>query len=58
MPCYFFSKFNYVKTIRMLATGCDYLILFLDCDDEGEKICFEVIDIVKDVVKSSARVFR
>lgn len=45
------------KTLEREVRGCQGLIIWTDCDREGENIGFEIIEVCK-AVKSNLRVFR
>ncbi|CAN7994772.1 unnamed protein product [Ixodes hexagonus] len=47
-------KLQIPRFLEKEGQGCDYLVLWLDCDKEGENICFEVVNIVKPVLKRPA----
>uniref|UniRef100_A0A7N0TSD1 DNA topoisomerase n=1 Tax=Kalanchoe fedtschenkoi TaxID=63787 RepID=A0A7N0TSD1_KALFE len=48
-------KAHIPRHLSQEARGCSHLVLWLDCDREGENICFEVIECTEFVVHDTRR---
>jgi len=52
------AKMRMPAHFKKEARGCQHLVLWLDCDREGENICFEVIDSIEDSLSGPKGIWR
>ncbi|KAH8096440.1 DNA topoisomerase type I [Aureococcus anophagefferens] len=52
------SNGSVLRNLRETAKDCDALVLFLDCDREGEAIAFQVMDVTQSELRPGATVHR
>lgn len=48
------EKLQMPRFLQQEGKGVDYIVLWLDCDKEGENICFEVLDCVRPVMNKKS----
>ncbi|CAD7932982.1 unnamed protein product [Amoebophrya sp. A120] len=51
-------KMRVPEHLQDLAKDCEYLALWLDCDREGENICYEVISIIREHFPTDQNIYR
>eukprot|EP00189_Rhodosorus_marinus_P007292 CAMPEP_0184752286 /NCGR_PEP_ID=MMETSP0315-20130426/43496_1 /TAXON_ID=101924 /ORGANISM="Rhodosorus marinus, Strain UTEX LB 2760" /LENGTH=1224 /DNA_ID=CAMNT_0027231605 /DNA_START=189 /DNA_END=3863 /DNA_ORIENTATION=+ len=52
------DKLMIVEHLKNEAEGCAHLVLWLDCDREGENIAHEVISVTRDTFSSDSNIHR
>jgi len=52
------QKMRVVDHLKELSKDCQYLMLWLDCDREGENICYEVMSVCRENFPDDRNIYR